>query len=295
MGKYCKYVFIILSFASIILVALGCAASNRASQSVAPAIPQAPAPASAPAGKTADMAYSSGWTANTETPTTSPDDRKIVKTGSINMDVSDISKSIDDIAAIAQQYNGFVVSSNQRADIEEPRGYISIRVPSTKFTDSLQAIKDIASKVTYETTNSQDVTEQYTDLQAQLHNLEATEAQYLELLKKAEKVTDILEVQRELSNVRNNIERTKGRIQYLDRTTDMSLIEVNLRKSKPIGQSSWDITGIFKAAIDGLIVFSKILLGILIWILVFSPIWIIALIIVFAVRRRRKNKSNPTN
>ena len=219
---------------------------------------------------------------------TSTTDRKIVRTGSIKMEVSDISKSQADITDIAGQAKGYVVSSIQRAEQEEPTGYISIRVPAGSFNDVMQKLRALATKVTYENTNSQDVTEQYMDLEAQLKNYQATEAQYLELLKKADNVKDILEVQRELSNVRGNIERVKGKMQYLERTSDMSLIEITLAKSRPLGESTWDVGGIFKAAVDGLIVLGQIVLGILIWLLVFSPAWIIVLVIIFLVRRRKK-------
>jgi hypothetical protein len=101
-------------------------------------------------------------------------------------------------------------------------------------------------------------------------------------------------VQRELSNVRGNIERVKGRIQYLDRTSDTSLLEVTLNKSKPIGESSWDISGVFKGAVDGLIALGKVLVSILIWLLVFSPVWIIVLVIIFVIRRRNRAKHSVT-
>jgi len=217
-------------------------------------------------------------------------DRKIVRTGSMTMEVADIGKSQADIAGIAVQYDGYVVSSNLNADKENPRGFISFRVPAGKFNDALARLRELAVKVNYENTNSQDVTEQYTDLKAQLSNYEATEAQYLELLKKADNVKDMLEVQRELSNVRGNIERIKGRMQYLERTSDTSLIEVTLTKSVPIGESTWDISGVFKGAVDGLIAFGKVLLSILIWLLVFSPVWIIVLVVIFVIRRRNKAK-----
>jgi len=215
-------------------------------------------------------------------------DRKIVRTGTMALEVNDIGKSLADIAAIATQLDGYVVTSGQRADTgNDPSGSISIRVPAGKFDDALQKLRALAVKVTYENSNSQDVTEQYMDLKAQLKNYEATEAQFLELLKKADNVKDILEVQREISNVRGNIERVKGRIQYLERTSDMSLIDISLKKAKPIGESSWDVTGIFKGAVDGLIVFGKVLLAILIWLLVFSPVWIIVLVIIFIIRRKK--------
>jgi hypothetical protein len=219
-------------------------------------------------------------------------DRKIVRTGSITMEVTDISKSQADIAEIAARYQGYVVSSNLNADKEQPSGFISIRVPADKFNDALSKLRLLAVKVTYENTNSQDVTEQYMDLKAQLSNYEATEAQYLELLKKADNVKDMLEVQRELSNVRGNIERVKGRIQYLERTSDTSLIEATLNKSRPIGESIWDISGVFTHAVNGLIAFGKVLVSMLIWLLVFSPVWIIVLVIIIVIRRRKRARRN---
>jgi hypothetical protein len=220
-------------------------------------------------------------------------ERKIVRTGSFTLEVKDIGKAQDDIGALAGQMGGFIVSSNQRANDDNPTGYISIRVPAERFNEAAQKIKALGIKVVYETTNSQDVTEQYTDLKSQLKNLEATEAQYLELMKKADNVKDILEVQRELSNVRGDIERVKGRIQYLDRTSDMSLIEVSLKKSKPIGESKWEVSDVLKSAVDGLIAFGEILISLIIWLLVFSPVWILIIVIVWLVRRKKKAKALP--
>jgi hypothetical protein len=292
--KYLSRSFVISALVLAMLLSAACASWSRSSL---PSIAPAPPPLGAPAASGISASKSMGPTYNGQDSGAggipgdmTPDDRKIVMTGSIAMDVADVGKAIDAITAIANQFNGYVVSSNQYAETDTPTGRISIRVPSGKFVEAFQKVKSAAIKVTNENTNSQDVTEQYMDLQAQLHNLEATEAQYLELLKKADNVKDMLEVQRELSNVRGSIERTRGRIQYIERTADMSLIDVSLKRTNPIGQSTWDITGIFKSAVDGLIVFGKVLISVLIWVLVFAPIWIIVLVIIFIVRRKR-NKS----
>jgi hypothetical protein len=286
MKKYRSLTFLI-AMAVVLLYSLAC--SNQSTS--APPAPAAPPQAMFLSKYSSEDRTGSGTDSSGVPGETGYNDRKIVRTGSMTIVVNDIGKSQSEISDLAIQYKGYVVSSNQRADKEEPNGYISIRIPAGTFNEVLQKLRSMALKVVYENTNSQDVTEQYMDLEAQLHNYQATEAQYLELLKKADTVKDILEVQRELSNVRASIERVKGRIQYLERTSDMSLIEISLQKSKPIGQSTWDITGIFKSAVDGLIAVGKVIVSILIWLLVFSPLWIIILIIILVIRKRRKSKA----
>lgn len=283
-----KPIFLIITMAALI-VSIACSTQSKTVN--VPGVAPTPPAFLASKSMSEDSAYAP--VAGGGPGETSATDRKIVRTGSITMEVSDISKSQAEITDIAGQYKGYVVSSNLRAEQEYPTGYISIRVPAGSFNDVMQKLRALALKVTNENSNSQDVTEQYTDLEAQLHNYQATEAQYLELLKKADKVPDMLEVQRELSNVRGNIERVKGRMQYLERTSDMSLIEITLQKSKPLGESTWDVAGIFKSAVDGLIVLGKVILGILIWLVVFSPVWIIVLVIIFLVRRRKKAQAKP--
>ncbi len=228
-------------------------------------------------------------------------ERKIVRTASVSLEVADIQKALDSISALAVQYDGYVVSSNRynsgddqgmdnsiRVPSESQGGDISIRIPADKFDEVMQKLTALAVKILSQSTNSQDVTEQYTDLQSQLKNQQAAEAQYLEILKKADNVSDILAVQKELTDVRGAIESLQGRIQYLDRTSDMSLIQVTLTKTRPIGESTWDVPGIFKSAVDGLITFGKGLLSILIWLLVFAPVWIIILVVVWLIVRRVK-------
>jgi hypothetical protein len=75
------------------------------------------------------------------------------------------------------------------------------------------------------------VTEEYVDLDAKVKNLEATETQLLKVMEAAIKTEDVLAVQRELTNVRGEIEQAKGRMQYLQRTTSTSYIEIQLREA----------------------------------------------------------------
>ena len=159
-------------------------------------------------------------------------ERMIVRTGDMSLVVEDIPIAIDQIAKLAEDLGGYVVSSRMWEMRERLVGTIAIRVPAEDFADVMETLRELAVDVTSESTSSRDVTEEYVDLTAKLRNLEATEEQLLRLMEKAETVKDILDVQRELSRTRGDIEQTKGRMQYLERTSATSLIDVHLEQAK---------------------------------------------------------------
>ena len=159
-------------------------------------------------------------------------ERMIVRTGEMSLVVTDVPVALDQIAELAEDLGGYVVSSKRWQERERFIGAITIRVPAEDFGDVIWALRGLAVDVTSEDTSSQDVTEEYVDLRAKLDNLEATEEQLLRLMEKAETVEDILNVQRELSKTRGEIEQTKGRMQYLERTSATSLIEVRLEQAE---------------------------------------------------------------
>jgi PKD repeat protein len=158
--------------------------------------------------------------------------RMIVKTGKMSLVVEDIVTTMDRIIELTASYQGYVVSSNSWHEGERLRGTITIRIPSGDYEDITGRLIELAVDVTSQNTSSQDVTEEYVDLSSKLKNLEATEQQLLEIMKKAEKVEDVLKVQSELTNTRADIEQTKGRMQYLEQTSATSLIQIDLEQSK---------------------------------------------------------------
>ncbi|MEX1087431.1 MAG: DUF4349 domain-containing protein [Candidatus Paceibacterota bacterium] len=157
------------------------------------------------------------------------EERKIIQTADLSLIVGSTEDAIDQISGIATQADGFVSSVDvfETSD-NKKHGQITLRIPSSAFDQSVVLIKDLAVTVEREQINAQDVTEEFVDLEARLRNLEATEEQYVALLEQATDVEDVLAIQRELSNVRQDIERLEGRIQYLSRQTDMSTIRVSL-------------------------------------------------------------------
>jgi len=168
-------------------------------------------------------------------------DQKIIKTGYLNMEVTDVSESAGVFTALATGKGGFVQSSevNEREDGTH-FGNITIRVPSLEFENTMTEIKKLATVVKSESASGQDVTEQFTDLEAQLKNAEAQETELLVILKRAESVEDVLAVQRELFQVRATIESLQGQIKYLENITTYSTIAVSLSEESTLRVPSKD-------------------------------------------------------
>lgn len=219
-------------------------------------------------------------------PGTMVTDRKVVKTGSLTLEVSDIVEAMDKVGEVAKDLGGYVVASHKYETKDKISGVVSIRVPADRFEEAFGRLRRLAIKVPSESTQSRDVTEEYTDLKAQLRNLEATESQYLALLEKAQTVEEILKVQKELSKVRGQIEQVKGRILYLERTSDMALIEVRLEKARALTQPGWSASNTLQSAIRGLATFGRVLADVAIWLGIFCWVWIPPL--VFWFRRWRR-------
>jgi hypothetical protein len=216
------------------------------------------------------------------------EDRKIVKTGYITLEVEDIAETMDEVAEMANELNGYVVSSYKHEYERGVSGYIAIRVPFEKFDEAFERLRQLAIAVPYETTTAKDVTEEYVDLEAQLGNLQATEAQYLALLEKAETVEDMLKVQSELSKVRGQIEQIEGRMKYLEQTSETSLIEVDLEETPGLA-APWSASAAFQSAVRGLTTFGRGLATVIIWLGIFCWAWVPPLVI--WLRRRRRAKS----
>lgn len=156
-------------------------------------------------------------------------DKKIKKNGSLNLYVKNVEESINGVKTVANNLKGLVLNSNiSKTSSGSKYGYITIKVPVSSFEQAMSDLKKLAVEVENENTEATDVTEEYTDLESQLKNLKAEEAQYLQIMNRAQTVEEILNVSSRLSDVRGRIEYTQGRINYLGRQVDMSTINVTL-------------------------------------------------------------------
>jgi len=163
-------------------------------------------------------------------------DRKIIFTAGITLSVDDVQRSFGEASRIATAVGGFVEKSSfANTGADEQRGAtLTLRVPAAKYQDTLTSLRSVqGAAVKSETSKSSEVTEQYTDLQSRLRNLERTEQQYLALLEQAKTIPDILTVQDRLDGVRLQIEQIQGRLKVLDDQTELATIDVTLAAAVP--------------------------------------------------------------
>ena len=158
-------------------------------------------------------------------------DRMLVRNGSMELVVDNVSETSRVIGEVADSFGGHVVSSSIFESDGRTFGSVVIRVDANRFDAALSAIRVLAVEVLRETTSSVDVTEEYVDLSARKNNLVSTEQQLLSLMEQAGTVEELLSVQKEASRVRGEIEQLEGRMRYLEESSAMSLIEVYLNEA----------------------------------------------------------------
>jgi len=157
-----------------------------------------------------------------------------VQSSSVDVGVKEVGGSFQEIIRLATTAGGFVASSAFSNADDTQVADLTIRVPETQYQDVLAKIRALG-KVQTETSDANDVTEEYTDQQARLRTLQATEQRYLDLLAQATTIDDILTMQDRLDGVRGQIEELQGKINLLDELTNLATITVHLR---PIGAAS---------------------------------------------------------
>jgi hypothetical protein len=159
--------------------------------------------------------------------------RLIIKNGEMNLMVADTDRAIDQVTSIAVNSGGYIVGSRTWFDGEFKLAMLTLGVPVDQFEAVQRALRALAVSVLNDTASGQDVSDEYVDLQSRLTNLEATAARIREFLAQAKDVEEALRVNRQLTEVENEIEQIKGRMNYLRDRAAFSTITVNLEPQRP--------------------------------------------------------------
>ena len=228
-------------------------------------------------------------------------DRKIIRNANLTVEVSSPTDSQRKIVSIAETHQGFVVTSEatQKSSTDNSKPQISVnlvvRVPAAQFNQVMEEIRAVGARVIQEKVTGQDVTEEFIDLDARIKNQKALETQFLEIMKRAGKVDDALSVQRELAEVRTEIEKLEGRRRFLDNQASLSTINVTLEPPTQIVNTTgfrYSVRSAFSDGVDvavGIVLFLiRAIIALLpVVVLVVLPLALIAKIAIRVVRRRR--------
>ncbi|HEX4948062.1 MAG TPA: DUF4349 domain-containing protein [Blastocatellia bacterium] len=219
-----------------------------------------------------------------EPPATAPTDRKIIRNGEFAIETKTPTEDQRKLQFIAESLGGFVVTSEFKSSTgrtnESTTVYVILRVPSANFQKATDEIVKIGNRVLHQKTTGNDVTAEYIDLEARLRAKKALETQYFEIMKRASKISDVLEVQEKLTEVRTEIEQAEGRRRYLENQSALSTINVTLQSPAPLVAATQ--TG-FWASVknsfgDGVDVAVAIVLGIIHFVIVMLPVVVLILL-----------------
>lgn len=213
-------------------------------------------------------------------------ERKLIKNGNISFETEDLQTTKTAIINLIKKYNGYISSDNQENYGNRKSIILRVRIPAKHFDTLISGISEKVNKFDSKNINISDVTTEFLDVESRLKNKKELEKKYLEILKKANSVKDILEVEKELGKLREDIESTEGRLKYLQNQVSFSTLNINFYKIEQNESSSFG-----KKIKDGFANGFENLKGFFIGLINVWPFIILAIILVFLIRKRIKRKN----
>ncbi len=230
-------------------------------------------------------------------------ERKIIRNADLTLEANSPEEAQQKISAIAESKKGFVVESTQSSSDAQATTRetvaMTIRVPAEKFDETLNEIRQNASRVIVETVKGEDVTEEFIDIEARLKAKKALEQQFLEIMKRSNSVEDALNVQRELAEVRGEIEQIEGRKRFLENQASLSTIKITLQSPTAFSANSSgffyqlkeSVGSGYSAALNFILILITIIIALLpVLLLVVLPIYLI--LRYFWRKREKQNLAN---
>jgi hypothetical protein len=226
---------------------------------------------------------------------TAQTDRIVVQNTSMSMLVRDVAVTLKGIEKEAVGAGGYMVNKSISQPEGAASGYISLRVPTEKREETLDGIRALGVKVISENVVGTDVTDQYVDLAGRIASLEKTKARIKAILDQATSVNDLMNVQMQLTNIEQQIDSYKGQQNYLSQTAKLTMISVNLSTdelSLPYApDKAWRPAVVFKNAVRSLVSTVRDIGSLLIWVVVYAPVWGLALGAIYLYKKMKAKKS----
>jgi hypothetical protein len=220
----------------------------------------------------------------TEQKTSETLDRKLIKEGRVEFETDNVNTTRKTIFEAVNKYKGYVSSDQEFKSTGRKSNTVIIRVPADKFDNLLSDATIGVEKFDSKEINVKDVTEEFLDIQARLKTKKELELRYIDLLKQAKNVIEILEIEKQIGQLRSDIESIEGRLKYLQDRVSFSTLTMTIYEIIPneteFGQK---FKNGFRNGWDNLIWFFVVLTNI--W-----PFILIGLGLIFGIRFYSKRK-----
>jgi hypothetical protein len=296
------------------LLAAGCGGSAagspltfRSAVDGQPAEAPAAMPTAAPAVREGDLGSTNSGTTGGGAATAggAPDGSGplIVRTGQLDLQVADLEAAIRAAESAVTAVGGYIAGSQRSGDADQASASVMFRIPAARWTDTLDALRKLGTKILGEQTSSQEVTAQVVDLGARLANLRVTETALQAIMEKAIKIPDVLAVQEQLTGIRQQIEELTAQKLTLENQAALATLTVNFTPPPAVAvnqvREGWDPAREVDQAAAALVGLGQGLAGAGIWLLiVWLPILLVvgllALVVLVVVRRVRRDAIPPT-
>ena len=202
----------------------------------------------------------------------SPADRKIIRQANLRFQVNDLATSTDRIESLLDRHQAYLSNSSSHSSDDHLEAELTIKVLPANLDRLVTAILEESTFLDNKTISSNDVTLEYVDVAARIKAKQAVEQRYLELLKQANKIPDVLAIEGELKKIREELEAMQARQQALQQLTSYSTIQLSLYQVLP--PSFNDQTGFLTQAISALEGGWHFLKDILIGVFYLWPLWL---------------------
>ncbi|HZK50397.1 MAG TPA: DUF4349 domain-containing protein [Actinomycetota bacterium] len=213
---------------------------------------------------------------------------KVIKNGQVELGVKrdTFDDAVREVYFLAQRLQG-IVQSTAIDDSGEGRGAVVIRIPSDRFEDALEELRDIG-RIESQYVDTQDVTDEFVDLQSRIRNARSAERVLLNLMDQATTIADTIRVQNQLERVQENIERMRGRLRVLDDQTSFSTLAIDvIEAGAPKEEDPEDAGALAKAWHDAVAGFIGVISAVIVASGVLLPVAAMALVVALLVRRLR--------
>lgn len=222
-------------------------------------------------------------------PIAAPTDPKLIRNADLRVEVPSLEPALDRVRGVAAEQNGTVAGLELRAESGDRRtATVTVRVPEDRFDAALSALRSVGT-VRSESVQAQDVTEEYVDLTAKRDSLSRQLGQYQRIMANTTGVDQVLKVQEEVERVQLELDRTEGRLRYLESRTSFSRITLRLEEPAPLaGGALPSIVEVLGAGVQG---FFTVLAGLVVLLITLLPLVLLGGAAWLLYRRYKRSKA----